>query len=63
MKVEINMINVEDGDAIIVQLEKKGEKALIVIDGGYKGHYKKLKKRLDELIPEYKNTINLVICT
>lgn len=63
MKVEINMINVEDGDAIIVTLEKEDNKALILIDGGYKKHYPKLKKRLKELLPDFNNTIDLIICT
>ncbi|MFB9864307.1 MBL fold metallo-hydrolase [Rufibacter immobilis] len=63
MKVEINMINVEDGDAIILMLEKENRKALVVIDGGVKKHYDKLKRRLEEVLPFYNNTISLVICT
>ena len=63
MEVEINMINVEDGDAIIVQLKKGDKKALILIDGGYKKYYSKVKKRLEELLPLYNNKISLVVCT
>lgn len=64
MKAQINMINVEDGDAIFVGLEKNGEKALIVIDGGYGKFYEsRVKKRLDELLPDYGNKIRLMVCT
>jgi beta-lactamase superfamily II metal-dependent hydrolase len=63
MNVEINMINVEDGDAIILTLEKADNKALIIIDGGYKKHYKYLKKRVKELLPEFNNQISLIVCT
>lgn len=65
MKAEINMINVEDGDAIFVGLDKEnGEKALIVIDGGYGWFYEdRVKKRLEELLPRYNNEIRLMICT
>ena len=63
VKFEINMINVEDGDAIILQLIKPDKKALILIDGGYRSHYPKLKKRLDELLPKYDNKIDLIVCT
>jgi beta-lactamase superfamily II metal-dependent hydrolase len=65
MEVEINMINVEDGDAFILTLKRSnGEKALVIIDGGYKRFYKeRLKKRLDELLPEFNNKISLLVCT
>ncbi|MBA6157375.1 MBL fold metallo-hydrolase [Tenacibaculum sp. S7007] len=63
MEIEINMINVEDGDAIILTLKKEDKKALILIDGGYKKYYPKLKKRLEELLPSFDNKIDLVICT
>ena len=57
------MINVEDGDAIILMLQKGTEKALILIDGGYKKHYHKLKKRLKQVLPHFNNKIDLVVCT
>lgn len=65
MEVEINMINVEDGDAIILTLKKTtGAKALIIIDGGFKKFFNtRLKKRLDELLPEFNNKISLIVCT
>ncbi|MEM6813085.1 MAG: MBL fold metallo-hydrolase [Bacteroidota bacterium] len=63
MNFEINMINVKDGDAIILTLEKKDRKALIVIDGGYKKYYSKIKKRLKQLLPRYGNKIDLLVCT
>ncbi|WP_439488510.1 ComEC/Rec2 family competence protein [Algoriphagus sp.] len=64
MKAKINMINVEDGDAIFIGLEKNGEKALIVIDGGYPRFYEdRVKTRLAELLPLYDNKIRLMVCT
>lgn len=58
------MINVEDGDAIFIGLEKNGKKALIVIDGGYPQFYEdRVKKRLVELLPLYDNKIRLMVCT
>ncbi|WP_452225604.1 ComEC/Rec2 family competence protein [Lacinutrix chionoecetis] len=63
MEFEINMINVKDGDAIIIMLKKNDKKALILIDGGYKKHYPKIKKRLMEILPEFNNRIDLLICT
>lgn len=63
MEVEINMINVEDGDAILVGLKKGDKKALIVIDGGRKKFYPFLKARIEELLPLYNDKIDLVVCT
>lgn len=63
MEIEINMLNVEDGDAIILTLKDNGRKSLIIIDGGYKKHFPKLQKRLNELLPSFDNKIDLLICT
>lgn len=63
MEFEINMINVKDGDAIILMLKKKDKKALILIDGSSNKHYPKIKKRLIEVLPEFNNKIDLLICT
>lgn len=68
MKVEIDMINVEDGDAIFIGLTKEtGDKALIVIDGGYGKFYDendfRVRKRLNEILPQYGGKIRLLICT
>lgn len=61
MNFEINMINVEDGDSIILQLEKEGKEALIVIDGGYRRYYEKLERRIQELLPNFNNKIDLIV--
>lgn len=63
MDIEINMLNVEDGDAIILLLKDNNRKSLVVIDGGYKKHFPKLQKRLNELLPQFDNKIDLLICT
>ncbi|WP_157111679.1 ComEC/Rec2 family competence protein [Nonlabens spongiae] len=63
MKFEVNMINVQDGDAIILMLEKENRNALIVIDGGYNKYYGKIKRRLEEVLPRFGNKIDLLVCT
>ena len=64
MEVEINMLNVEDGDAIILRLKKGDKKKLILFDGGYSQFYKPiLKKRIEEILPEHDNRIDLLIIT
>lgn len=63
MKVEINLINVEDGDAIILMLSDKDRKSLILIDGGYKKYYPKIKRRIEQVLPLFNNKIDLLICT
>lgn len=63
MNFEINMINVEDGDSIILQLEKEDKEALIVIDGGYRRYYEKLERRIQELLPNFNNKIDLIVCS
>lgn len=65
MSIEINMINVEDGDAIIVVLKKQSKNAVIVIDGGRKKYYDdRLNRRLKEVLKENgKEGPDLVVCT
>ncbi|KQR94957.1 hypothetical protein ASG01_03580 [Chryseobacterium sp. Leaf180] len=63
MKAEINLINVEDGDAIILMLTDTNRKSLILIDGGFKKYYPKLKRRLQEVLPKFDNKIDLLVCT
>lgn len=63
MEFEINMINVEEGDAIILMLKKNDRKALVLIDCGFKKYYPKVKRRLSEVLPEFNNKIDLIVCT
>lgn len=65
MKIEINMINVEDGDAILIDLKKGRETAVILIDGGEKRFYQdRVKVRLKEVLKKYqKDGPDLVVCT
>lgn len=63
MEVEINMINVEDGDAIILVLSDDDKTDVIVFDGG-DCHFDRVKQRLDEILEEHDKTgPDLLICT
>jgi hypothetical protein len=44
MKGKIKLLNVGDGDAILILLQKKDESLLIVIDGGENEHYESKMK-------------------
>lgn len=53
MTGSIDLLNVGDGDAIIVSLNKDDENLIIVIDGGQQRHYQqKLRPKLQELLEE-----------
>lgn len=65
MKVQVNMINVENGDAIIVELFENENSAVILIDGGRKGYYhSRLQPTLARILAEHeKEGPDLVVCT
>ncbi|WP_162926566.1 ComEC/Rec2 family competence protein [Pedobacter chitinilyticus] len=65
MQVKVNMLDVSDGDAIIVELEKSGQRMVMVIDGGMVGHYlTKLKPKLQEVLKRNgKAAPDIVVCT
>lgn len=65
MEVEINMINVEDGDAIIVILRDAGKSDVILIDAGEKHFIPRVKKQLDIVLAKEGGKLgpDLVICT
>jgi beta-lactamase superfamily II metal-dependent hydrolase len=66
MSININMVNVGDGDAIILTLKRKikTRKAVILIDGGEKGNAKKVLKCLKKtLLMEKKDAPDLTVCT
>jgi len=54
MTGSIDLLNVGDGDAIIVSLNKDDETLIMVIDGGQKRYYQeKLRPKLQELLEEH----------
>jgi len=64
MEIEINMINVEDGDAIILTLKDQATSEVVVIDGGKKYFNERVKPRLDAILKENNKTgPDLLICT
>jgi beta-lactamase superfamily II metal-dependent hydrolase len=65
MEIEINMINVEDGDSIIIEVVKsKNDRVVILIDGGRESVrlYQRVLKRLEEVLKD-KPAPDLVVCT
>lgn len=65
MDIKINMLNVRDGDAIIIELFKPKASLVIVIDGGEKGYYKsKVKPKLESILIEHsKKAPDVVVCS
>lgn len=65
MDIKINMLNVNDGDAIIVHLKKSEKEHLVIlIDGGRAGNANKIINVLDTLLKSLgKEGPDLVICT
>ena len=65
MKVKITMLNVKDGDAIIIELTKQSKSLVILIDGGQPVYYrKKLKPKLEQILKIHnKKAPDIVVCT
>lgn len=65
MDIKINILNVLDGDAIIIELTKPDKNLVMLIDGGQPRFYKeKVKPKLDEILPKYgKLAPDIVVCT
>jgi beta-lactamase superfamily II metal-dependent hydrolase len=65
MKIKVTVINVEDGDSIIVELNKPRKSLVMLIDGGKTGKYATaVKPQLDKILREHKKTApDVVVCT
>lgn len=65
MDVKVNILNVKDGDAIIVELAKSGQSLFMVIDGGEPAYYvKKMKPVLEAVLKAHgKKAPDIVVCT
>lgn len=64
MPIEIDILDVGDGDAIFVTLFRKSERLLIVIDGGDRGHESTVCSKLGKKCAELgKDGPDLVVCT
>jgi beta-lactamase superfamily II metal-dependent hydrolase len=65
MEIKINMLNVKDGDAIIVELIKPTDVLVMVIDGGEEKYYaSKVKPKLVEILNIHNKTApDIVVCT
>lgn len=64
MGINIYMVNVGDGDAIILTLKRRQNKAVVLIDGGGKGHTKKVLESLENILKrEGKKAPDLIVCT
>ena len=65
MDIKINMLNVKDGDAIIVELIKPNDTLVMVIDGGEMAYYEsKVKPKLQKILKEHhKKAPDVVVCT
>lgn len=65
MKVKITMLNVKDGDAIIIELTKQSKSLVMLVDGGQPVYYrKKLKPKLEQILKIHnKKAPDVVVCT
>lgn len=65
MEVKINMLNVKDGDAIIIELSKSTKTLVMVIDGGEQEYYlTKMKPKLTSILETHnKKAPDVVVCT
>ena len=65
MNGTIKLLNVGDGDAIIVSLNKENKNLIVVIDGGESRHYReKVKPALEKLLQENGKTApDIVVAT
>jgi beta-lactamase superfamily II metal-dependent hydrolase len=65
MKVTVTLLDVRDGDAIIVELVREEHALVLVIDGGSQGYYTSVvKPRLqDILLVHSKIAPDIVVCT
>lgn len=65
MEIKINMLDVKDGDAIIIELVKPDNTLVMVIDGGESGCYLEIvKPKLQSILKKHnKNAPDVVVCT
>ncbi len=65
MEVKVTMLNVKDGDAIIIELTKPDKALVMVVDGGEPSYYKsKMKPRLETILKSHnKKAPDIVVCT
>ncbi|WP_192348807.1 MBL fold metallo-hydrolase [Algoriphagus sp. Y33] len=65
MDIKITMLDVKDGDAIIVELKKSNKELVMVIDGGEPNYYKaKVKPQLEAILKIHnKKAPDIVVCT
>jgi|WetSurMetagenome_2_1015567.scaffolds.fasta_scaffold43665_1 beta-lactamase superfamily II metal-dependent hydrolase len=64
MKITINSLNVNDGDAIIVNLVKNKENLVFLIDGGHSSDFHLVIKTLEPILKNnQKKAPDFIICT
>lgn len=65
MKIDVTLVDVNDGDAIIIELDRDGQSLVMVVDGGKKIFYEtKVKPALDKILLKHKKIApDIVVCT
>jgi beta-lactamase superfamily II metal-dependent hydrolase len=65
MNVKVTILNVKDGDAIIVELVKNGQALVMVIDSGEPAYYeRKMKPALETILAAHnKKAPDIIVCT
>lgn len=64
MEIKIEMLDIGDGDAIIIHLKRELENLIILIDGGNSKNVPKVLAKLDPILVESgKEGPDLIVCT
>jgi beta-lactamase superfamily II metal-dependent hydrolase len=65
MNVKISLLNVKDGDAIIIELVKATQALVMVVDGGKKSYYAtKMRRALQPILQKHgKKAPDVVVCS
>ena len=65
MNIKIHILDVKDGDAIILELSKDDKNLVMVIDGGKTSYYtEKMKPKLKEILKaNNKQAPDIIVCT
>ena len=64
MEINVTLVDVNDGDAIIIELVRDKQALVMVVDGGRKSYYSRVKLAIERILRKYaKKAPDIVVCT